>query len=170
MSRIDKNKSPKHLGNDEIELISDSIQKIINKKIGPQVLLQDNNPIDVVPFDLDYYQRYQKKSFSTFNEALSFFYSHFKEAKETEFDKKLKNLQRIIEEQKHAIGELKKDGEELREKGELIYHHYALIKEILEEINKASKKYGWKDVKEKLKEHKIIKEVNEKERKIIVEI
>jgi len=65
---------------------------------------------------------------------------------------------------------LKKEGHEARQKGELIYHNYSLIKEILEEINKASKKYSWKEIKEKLKEHKIIKEVNDKERKLIVEI
>ena len=58
----------------------------------------------------------------------------------------------------------------MREKGELIYHKYNLIKEVLDEINKASKKYSWKEIKEKLKEHKIIKEVNEKERKIIIEL
>ena len=58
----------------------------------------------------------------------------------------------------------------MRQKGELIYQNYQLIKEILDELNKASKKYSWKEIKEKLKGHKVIKEVNEKERKVIIEV
>ena len=85
-------------------------------------------------------------------------------------DKKINELQRIIESQKLTIEELRKEEHELRQKGELIYHNYQLIKEVLDEINKASKKYSWKEIKEKLKGHNIVKEVNEKERKVVVEI
>ena len=63
-----------------------------------------------------------------------------------------------------------REEKESREKGESIYHNYQLIKEVLEELNKASKKYSWKEIKEKLKEHKVIKEINEKDRKVLVEV
>lgn len=170
LSNISKNKKPNVIESNEIDLISHNIKKIINKKIEPRVILKYDKPEDVTPFGLEFYKKYEKKEFSTLSEALSFFYSHFKEAKETEFDKRLRNLNRIIEEQKEAIEELKKEEQELREKGEFIYHKYILIKEILEEVNKASKKYSWKEIKEKLNGHNIIKEVNEKERKVVVEI
>ena len=65
---------------------------------------------------------------------------------------------------------MKKEEKESREKGEAIYHNYQLIKEVLDELRRASKKYSWKEIKEKLKEHKTIKEVNEKERKVVVEV
>ena len=45
-----------------------------------------------------------------------------------------------------------------------------MIKEILDEIGKASKKYSWKEIKEKLKGHKTVKEINEKDRKVVVDI
>ena len=170
LSEMDKNQKPQDISEKQMQLILNSIKNLVNKKIEPQVIFEDNNLIDVVPFGLQFYQNYQRKSFPAFGEALSFFCSHFKEVKQTEFDKKLRNLQRIVEEQKAAIEELKNQEKELREKAELIYHKYSLIKEILNEINKASKKYSWKEIKERLKEHTIIKEVNEKERKIVVEI
>ncbi len=170
LAGIDKNKNPKGIEGAEISSALSSVKKIISKKIEPEVILQDGNPVDVVPFELEYYKNFQKKTFPNFSEALSFFYAHFKEIKETEFDKKMKSLQRIIEEQKTAILKLKEEEKESREKGELIYHKYSLIKEILDEVNKASKKYSWKEIKEKLKEHKIIKEINEKERKVVVEV
>lgn len=172
LSKIDKNQNPNVIGEKHIQLILTSIKKIINKKIDAKVILENENLIDFVPFDFMFYsdKKYEKKSFETFNSTVNYFYSQFKEIKETEFDKKLKELQRVIESQKLAVDELRKEEKESREKGELIYHNYKLIKEILDEINKASKKYSWKEIKEKLKEHNVIKEVNEKERKIVVEI
>ena len=135
LSNIDKNIIPKNASNKEIESLLVNIKKIINKKIEAEVILENNNVIDVVPSELKFYEKHNKQKFSTFSEALSHFYSQFKEIKETEFDKKLRNLQRIIEEQKQAIKNLKEEEKELREKGELVYHKYNLIKEVLEIAN-----------------------------------
>ncbi len=171
LSNIDKNTSQKDIDEKKITLILDSIKKIINKKISPSVVLDENNAvIDFIPFDVRNYDNKGKKEFSSFSEAVSYFYSQFREVKETEFDRKISELSRIIEEQKQKIGELKKEEKELREKGELFYHNYNTIKDILDEINKASKKYSWKEIKEKLKGHKTVKEINEKEKKVVVEI
>ena len=41
---------------------------------------------------------------------------------------------------------------------------------LIEEINKAAKKYSWKEIKEKLKGHKIIKEINPKDKTIVLEL
>ena len=170
LSKIDKNKNPKNIEDKEINAILSSIKTILNKKIEPEVVTEDNNLIDVVPFELKFYEKRSKRKFSTFSEALNYFYSQYNELKETEFDRKLRNLQRIIGEQKAAIEELKAQEKESREKGEMVYHKYNVVKGILEEINKASKKYSWKEIKEKLKGHDVIKEVNEKDRKVVVEI
>lgn len=172
LSNIDKIKNPQNIDNSSIKLITSSIKKIINKKIEAKAIFENYNLVDVVPFDLTFYQneKYQKQVFSTFSEAILFLYSHFKEPKETEFDKKLNSLKRIIEHQQQTIEQLKREEYELRQKGESIYKNYQLVKEILEEINKASRKYSWREIKEKLKEHKTIKEVNEKERKVVVEV
>ena len=170
LSKVDKNKNPQNINEKQIQSILNSIKTIINKKIGPEVILENGNVVDAVPFELELYEKHNKQKFPTFSETLKYFYSQFKEVKETEFDRKLRGLQRIIEEQKAAIEELRKEERELREKGELIYHKYNLIKEVLDEINKASKKYSWKEIKEKLKGHKLVKEINEKDRKVVVEI
>ena len=85
-------------------------------------------------------------------------------------NKKIEAFVVFDENNKQTIRELRKEEHESRQKGELIYQNYQLIKEIIDELNKASKKHSWKEIKEKLKNHKTIKEVNEKERKVIVEI
>ncbi len=170
LSNTDKNINPENIGDDKIIAVLNAVLKVLNKKIEAGVIFENNDPADAVPFDLEFYQKYGKKKFQSFSEALGFFYSHFREIKETAFDRKLKELSRIIEEQKQAVESLKEEEKEFREKGEMIYHNYSMIKEILEELNKASKKYSWKEIKEKLKGHRIIKELNEKDRKIVVEI
>ncbi len=170
LSNINKNINPKNIDEKQMHSILNSIKKVLNKKIDAYVVFDNDNMIDFIPFDFEFYKNHQKKDFGIFNEVVSFFYSQFKEIKETEVERKLKELQRIIEQQKAKIEELIKEEKELREKGELIYHKYNLIKEVLEEITKASKKYSWKEIKEKLKGHSIIKEINEKERKVVVEV
>lgn len=171
LSGIDKNTNPKNIDEKQTQSIINSIKEITNKKIDTKVIFDENgNVIDITPFDLKYYEKHKKQEFSTFSEAVGYFYSQFKKAKESAADKKIKELQRIIENQKQAIEELRKEEHELRQKGELIYHNYNVVKEILDEINKASKKYSWKEIKEKLKGHKVIKDVNEKERKVVVEV
>ena len=171
LSNIDKTINPKNIDENSTKSINTSIKKIINHKIDAKAVFDDNNKvIDVVPFDLAFYEKNKKQEFKTFSEAVSYFYSQFREVKETPFDRKLKELQRIAESQKDTIVELRKEEHDMRQKGESIYQNYQLIKEILEELNKASKKHSWKEIKEKLKNHKVIKEVNEKERKVVVEI
>lgn len=170
-AKMDKNINPEKTDNSSIKLILNSIKRIISNKIDPYIVLDEKQGfIDVIPFEFEYYKNSQKNTFKTFSEAVSSFFSHFKERKETQFDKTLKSLQYVIEQQKHTIEELRKEEHELRKKGELIYENYSIIKEVLDEIIKASEKFSWKEIKEKIKGHKIIKEVDDKERKIIVDI
>ena len=172
LSKIDKNINPKEINENQIQSVLHSLKKIIGSKAEAKAVLENENVIDFVPFDFLFYsdKKYEKIGFKTFSEAAQYFYSQFKEAKETESGRKIKDLQRIAEEQRLTIGSMKEQEKEMREKGELIYHKYALIKEVLDELNKASKIHSWKEIKEKLKGHKVIKEVNDKERKIVIEI
>ena len=52
----------------------------------------------------------------------------------------------------------------------MLYKNYKLIKEILEELKEISKKHSWKEIKEKLKGHKLIKEVIPKEKSVVIEL
>jgi len=171
LGNIDKNIEPKKLGEDKIKNISLSIKKIILNKINPQIIYEDK-AIDVTPIDLEFYNACKKTKFSDFNEAVSTYFT--KELKlpkeESVYSKNVNELKRIIEEQKITIESLKNKEDENRKKAEMIYNNYQLIKGILDEINKASKKYSWSEVKEKLKGHKIVKDVDVKEKSIVIQI
>ena len=173
LSSIDKNTIPKEISEKQIKSIVNSIKKLINKKSSPKIIFENDGFIDVALIDLEFYKDYEHKKFSSFSEALEEYFAHELTSikkKESPYTKKINELSRIIEEQKASLEGLKSGEEENRKKAELIYPNYQLIKEILDEINKASKKYSWEEIKEKLKGHKIVKDVNLKDKMVVVGI
>ena len=90
--------------------------------------------------------------------------------KESPYNKKIDELKRIIGEQEISLGEMQIKEEEASKKGEAVYNNYQLINKILTEINKARDKYSWEEIRDKLKGHNIIREVDVKDKKITVEI
>ncbi len=173
LSNIDKNSSPIKINDSEIKKIISSIKKLIKNKKNPQIIYRDKGAVDVAPIDLEFYKDYEKKEFSDFNEALDFYFTHeikIVKKEDSAYSKKINELKRIIEEQKETMNNMGSKEAENRKKAELIYNNYQLIKEILDEINKASKKYSWEEIKEKLKGHKVVKDVDVKEKRVVVEV
>jgi len=124
---------------------------------------------------LELYNELEKKDFKGYNEALdSYFTGQVKEEKTDESEiahkKQADKLNKIIDEQKNQIKRMEASVKANNEKAELLYTNYKLIESIITELKKAREKYSWQEIKEKLKGHKIIKEIDEKENKITIEI
>lgn len=166
LSKIDKLLKPQLVDT----VILESIKKIVNNKIKAIIYYENKELKDAVPFELMSYRGLEKKEFKTYNEALDYYSFNKAEKKETGYEKEIKRLKNILEKQKDKINELGEKKEENRKKAEKIYNNYNLIKNIMDEVNKAVKKYSWKEIKEKLRGNKLIKEVDAKEKKIIVEL
>lgn len=175
VANVDKNMPPKRLSDADIHAIYKALMELLGKKPEPRAIIKDGKVINIVPYDLDCYESCEFEAYVTYNEALDEILS--KERMEEIGDehskayiKKLESINSIIEKQQKALEEAKKTIEENQRKGEIIYENYALIKEIIDELNKAKEKYSWKEIKEKLKGHKTIKSINEKEKKVVIEI
>ncbi len=168
---IDKNIKPADFPQQKIKKFLAIIKKLIKSKVKAQIVYKDKQALDVTPIELGSHKNYEKKEFSSFSLALEHYFTNEVQLvkKESPYTKKINELMRIMGEQGTAIKEMQTKEEEIRKNGEAIYNNYGLIKEILIELNKAKGKYSWEEIKEKLKGHKIVKEVNAKERKIIVE-
>lgn len=93
-----------------------------------------------------------------------------KETKEKSHKEKKTKVSKILDSQNKIILSLKKGLEENNQKGELIYQNYNIINSTINELNKIRKNHTWKEIKEKLKKHKLIKKVDEKNRKITLEL
>ncbi len=173
LSGGDKNKKPPEIDNNEINKIDLAIKKIVNKKISAVIAYKGEEAVDVAPFSLELYKDLEVKKFESFNETLDYYFTkEFKEERKEKsaYEKKLERLERIIEEQKRMIKGMEKSEKENRAKAEMVYNNYQLIDGILKEIKKASKKHSWTEIKEKLKGHKIIKDIDLKEKIVVVEV
>ena len=85
-------------------------------------------------------------------------------------DKQIQKVRNLISMQRKQVVNMEKMSEESTKIGNKIYENYQLLKDILTQINKAREKYSLKDIKEKLKDHAIIKEVNTKDKQIFIEL
>ncbi len=85
-----------------------------------------------------------------------------------EYKKELDKLNKIINEQKKQIERMQTSIKVNNQRAELLYTNYKLIQDIITELKKAREKDSWQEIKEKLKGHKLIKDINEKEGKIIL--
>ena len=90
--------------------------------------------------------------------------------KEQALADKRKRVENLIAMQQKGKHEAEKQADELQKCGEFIYEHYAEFKDIIDELNKAKKKYSLQDIKAKLKGHPKIKDVNPKTGDVVVEL
>lgn len=162
---FDKNLKPSGLKIKDLSTIYKNVKNLINKEIKPSLL--DGR---IVPFETN-----DKLKTNSFNEAISEYL--IKDLKKIERDKsnapflkKKVKIEKIIETQSKAVKKLEKQIKECSEIGELIYNNYQLVDDILKQLKKAKKEMSWKDIKDKLKEHKVIKKIDEKNSIIELEI
>ncbi len=169
LSGLDKTK--KALSGQEIKRLFENLSNLLDSKIKAFIIYSKDNQeaIDVVPIDLKLYQDYPKKEFPSFNEAIDTYYQTVSK-KSSKYEKEINKLRKIIEQEQAKILELEEQEMLERSRAEAIYNNYQLIQEILTELKKARQKYSWKEIKEKLKGHKIIKDVNEKEGKVEIDL
>lgn len=173
LSKIDKKTPPNKIKSKEVQLILDSLQSILRKHIKALIVYDSDTPVDITPFSFEHYSEMKLKEFDSFSKALEHYFTQeisLDDQITSPYENQIGRLQRIIAEQEETIKTFEKKESDLKQKGEKIYEEYALVSEILNEILKASATHSWKDIQKKLKGHKIIKEVDVKDKKIVLEL
>ncbi len=166
LANVDKNIIPKKFK--KIKELFDAIKKL--RKLDIDANIVDNGK-DIVPMKLLKYADKNHQGFETYSDAIDSVFSEVKKdaVKKVE-NKEIAKYERMVDSQNKNIRKLEKDEELNRKKADLIYSHYPLISEVLEELDKASKKLSMKEIKKKLKDHKLIKELNTKDKTVVVDI
>lgn len=168
LSGVDKNESK--ISNVGLKKLYSGLKKLLKKKIKANTVEEE-----ILPFELRQFEKEEQKPFETFSEAIDSKFSKRIVSKQKNIAEERKNaeidrIKLIIKQQEQTIKGMEKSEKENTEKGEFIYEHYEEIKKILEDVNTARKKFPWEEIKERLKGHKVIKTVNEKEGKITIEL
>jgi len=159
----------------QVENIHKALNTITSKKPVPNIVYKNKEVIDIIPFEISKYKDAKKKTLKSFNDALSQVIVKILKTEQRDkalgkFSKQIMQYENIIEKQTKQLKSFEKSIKENTEKAELIYQNYNLVKEVIEELNKASKTHTWKQIKEKLKNHKTIKQLNTKDKKVIIEV
>ncbi len=155
---VDKSKKCEELSDEEAERILIAIHEIyLPEEIKPHIVLDQGRFIDFQPVELLKYDKFDRKYFDTYWEAIDTFFSSKTVQKVQEIERKSETLERLkaryrnqIEAKKRFENEVKR----LRRTGDLIYENYQRIEAIHSAFKKAVESRGWKDVAEIVEKEK----------------
>lgn len=155
-ANVDKNLKSTEV---ETEPISKEINNIFKEKINSFSLEKEVFPIEM--------KTKEGEPLKTFNEAIDSITPQIKSEKL--IDDSVKKQEVILKMQRKRLTELEKELEEAQKAGEYIYEHYKEFEALLNNIKELRKTKTFKEIKPILKTNKHFKELNEKEKKIILE-
>lgn len=135
---------------------NEMIGKIREGKSSPSIIIREGKPIDVIPFDLSIYDGFEKKEFTSLNEAIDEYFSReeavsAKKEAEKIHEGKLGKLKEIESRQEEVIERFGKESVESQKTGDIIYQNLHAVEEILQEVKKEkSRGASWSDIRDKL--------------------
>jgi len=172
-SHINKDRKTKTLGDKEYSLLYKNVILLLHEEIAANS--SDDN---IFPFVLDSFKNKEDKELKTyisFSEAIRQNYDTIKHTEsKKEINKNVEKIQNVIDEQMKILIECDEGYKENQAKGEAIYEKYQEISNIMTTVKEARTKYSWNIIKQKLNDNpefkKIIKDIDEKNNSIIIEI
>ena len=173
--RADVSKTAKKITEQEIKKIHKTLNSLLQQKIEPVVVFENNKAVDITPFKLDRYAKKHQEPFKTYNQAFDSVLAKGLEKKELtqvkdKFAGRLERIEKRIRLQEENLKKQEKAAKEFQAKGEKIYEKYSELKKLFSEIKKMRKTMSWKEIKAKLKHVKYIKQINEKTGEILIEL
>ena len=127
---VDKNRPAADLNPEEIALVHQALRDVFaDDTLDPHIVLQEGEPLDVLPRPLRLYDGLEQKRFATFSDALDTF---FIEPLAEEVQRS--PLDRRIEVQRKAVEDFLAQEKALVEKGELIYQQYTALDRLLKVV------------------------------------
>lgn len=159
----------------EIQKLHEFIESLFSSPITAQIVKKEEEVMDITPFPLQAHGQLEKTTAESYNEALNAVLTkHVETTKELKEQKvksgKKEKIQSVIDAQKNYLGNIEKEIELNSTMGNKIYEHYAQVKEILTKFKELHKKKDWQEIKKELLKNPLVKEVKEKEGKIIIEV
>lgn len=172
-AKVSKNR--KGITEDELKSLYQTLQEFKDKPLKPVVLTKDEKPFDILPFKFETKSSDFQTDYESYSQALDEVFSDkYIEQLNTESNskknQKLKKTKKIIDMQEKKLLEFEKQLADNQRIGEVLYEQYQPVSQILEQLKIARKTMSWKELKEKLKGHKIIKSINEQTGEITIEL
>jgi predicted ribosome quality control (RQC) complex YloA/Tae2 family protein len=153
---IDKNTQATHISLRDCEKLHRALQDMLSPlasgEFQPHIVREKGVNIDVLPYELQRYEKFEKVYFSTFNQALDEYYGKT-EMKKLQMQQEAKKsklglYERRLAQQEASLEKFREEEQHLTHIGDMLYSEYALINEILSAIRRAREKnYTWEEIK-----------------------
>jgi predicted ribosome quality control (RQC) complex YloA/Tae2 family protein len=179
-ANVDKNRPCKAVSTDEAKHIFEAFHDLLSNP-QPCIVFDGEVAVDAVPIKMKLYEGKRCEPFSNFTSALDEYFTHKENVaveigKKAVFQAESGKVERIMAEQKLAVSNWKKKEKASRKKAEAIYNNFQAVEKIIAGLNKAKESgMSWDEIKKKAKaektaEAKAIKEIREKECKVVVKL
>ena len=171
---IDKNANIKDLDKKKIEKIFSTLSNFLkifkNKEFQPVLVKHDGKPIDILPFEFKSYEKQDFEKIDSFVRGLQEFtgIKKIKKQETSEINKKIEKLKRQLTQQQEFVVELKKDINQKKLEGDLIYLNFQLCESLLNEITAILQHKEKDDEIQKINEKEIVKEFDPQENRLVV--
>ncbi len=154
--------------------VFEAIQEILMRKPEPTVVYEEGI-IDVVPTRFLIYEGRNQHATKSFSEgierlAMTAAVQQGEQKQEKQKEAKMQKVMKLLENQQKQLQSIEDAVKSNTEKAEALYQHYQVVYDVLTEINKARETHGWQEIKARLKGHAVVKEIDPKEKKVVIEI
>ena len=152
-AKVPKKKQATEIDDNELNSIYHAMIQVFDplktEEFNPQIVT--NNKNDVLPINLQIYNKYQKKFFPSYNEAADEFYSSIvgediKNVQESIWEAEVGKYEKRLRIQRETLEKFEKTVKESKIKGDLLYSNYQKVQKILDIINDAREKYSWLEI------------------------
>ena len=142
-AQVEKSTPARDLTDDQIERISQAVSKlrdaVFSGSRSPAIVLDGTRMIDVTPFELERYKGMDKKTFTSFNDAVDEYFtaiSSFEQAEQRErsYTDKREQLERRLSAQKSQLEEITSSARMFRTMGDVIFRHLHEIRTVLKVV------------------------------------
>jgi predicted ribosome quality control (RQC) complex YloA/Tae2 family protein len=166
--------SSKKLPADQILKVFDALQKVFTRKADPRVIYE-TDIVDVIPcaftvFDKKNQHKVELFSYGVERLVNTTLLSKVEQGKESVYDKEVGKVENLLKKQTNQLQKIIQDMDENTAKAEAIYTHYQEIKEVMDYVKALEENMNWDEIADHLKDHKLVKGVNAKEKNVLIEL
>jgi predicted ribosome quality control (RQC) complex YloA/Tae2 family protein len=154
----------------EIEKLLVALQTLAKRKAQPVLVMRKGIPDEVVLFPMRAFEKDESVPLKSISEGLDKIFLHAaQQPRAPPKDKQLEKLRTIVSMQEQNAAKLETKADVEQKIGEFIYENYQQVKAILDELQLQMKHHSLQEIQQKVKGHKIVKEVDPKEGTVVLE-
>jgi predicted ribosome quality control (RQC) complex YloA/Tae2 family protein len=167
-------KSSARVSSEEVQRLYVALRAVFDplrsNTLKPHIVCESESaPIDVLPFEVSQFDRYEKHYFGSFNQALDVYYG-LKIEEQATAPASQARLQKIIDRQKAAIQQFNDQERENKSNGDLLFEKYQEIDRLIKTVREARRSKTWDEVSRALASFSFFKQVDQSTGTVTIEV